>query len=1219
MPNPLSEIIGAIAPFDPADLTAIAGGLQLLPENAERIVRLEALAHAAASIAPATSTKTISSPRLRALLNNVLYRLFGAAEDPPPDCIVEEIPFYGGSYRVFPGAGESFSFIIRNLIAAIFLSPHITDKQFLQDAYEATAAILCLSDEIALRAGLRRGTEPTATSRDVTVPSSDALQRLKGCVTFTEAELQTLLSRRNAGINAITQFVAEAGADHASSYTVEVGPLRAQPIVRFTTRYIVASPGALLDALAHRLNCLAIQRNLQADYAVAYNHAIRASTAESFRYLRHEILSPAPTKLAVPPTVTECLAALDNDKVTHALVVTDTLDGYDLTGKNRHWDMEQLSTFLVERMKEVEQQLHVDGLNRRILFLLVHQATGRAYGLGLPKFSDTSLFHMVSAADLRTISLVDAGDPLAIWSFVEAADRLRDKQVLVQVWNTLDEYGFFRRHEYSFYVGDDRPPNVIAIHPADFARPLRCTVARRLDVQAVRHFGGKGTVEVRSLHSNSEIPIYVPVGPRRGRIAVYMDALDRPVWILGPEKTENDAIYEELADAIAFWLWQAKDALHGILPDDSLLIIEVSIADELSPESQTVKSLPAVLIEQSSSSSIKIVFTSTFRDLVRQADNRADRELLKSLRLALTPNAGAGREEQTNALVNGIAPLGLKKKLLSFNPGADPALDGQGLPPYRGVRKYQIGKLLDAVGEHLSAEKFAVGPIADAERTTVLNRIVSFCYGKLRDLVASLAEEDTLDFVISQHEAILHRQAVGKATIATRLACFGNDPNIVASFQKALQDEARDAISIRFLIEYLATVPPGGQLPITLERFDEMLMLASEITNFGMLSDTVQNDLADLKLSVVPSGRLGISDDQYKRASRQYMEAFAGHEMYVAPQVFRRLTVTPEEDAEPPQLVEDLDAAAVAEFGYSMADLSRFMSELLRFNAREKPFCIAKFDEIHKSVGDATGWSDQQITSIMESLILRPRADFLKPEAPFAAVEVYPWRFNRSLSYLRRPLIERKRDNGDEIIWGYRNVYHAHDNLLKLCLSGRLRATSTEMKNFISAVTNRQGSHFNDQVAQLFVYPELQVRKRVNKIPGATGLNNVGDLDVLVADTGRKRLDVVECKDLSNARTPHERRLEIENLLGSERVQNPIVARHDKRVKWVKENLQSVLKWLGVADHKGWKIDACIVVDHPLMAPYLRQMPIRVVPFAELESELINKYAKVARRTPAAR
>lgn len=96
-PNSLSELLTAISSFESADLVATAGGLQLLPENAERIVRLEALAHASASIEIRGSTNKISAPRLRALLNNVLYRNFGAAEDPPPDCVVEEIPFFGGS------------------------------------------------------------------------------------------------------------------------------------------------------------------------------------------------------------------------------------------------------------------------------------------------------------------------------------------------------------------------------------------------------------------------------------------------------------------------------------------------------------------------------------------------------------------------------------------------------------------------------------------------------------------------------------------------------------------------------------------------------------------------------------------------------------------------------------------------------------------------------------------------------------------------------------------------------------------------------------------------------------------------------------------------------------------------------------------------------------------------------------------------------------------
>src|SRR5579872_1896149 len=200
MSNPLSDVLTEISPFDSEDLATTAGGLQLLPENAERIVRLEALAHASASIASPGSSKKISAPRLRNLLNNMLYRMFGAAEDPPPDCIVEEIPFFGGSYRIFPGAGESFPFIIRNLIGAIFLSPHISDKHFLQAAYDAAAGLLAVSNEVAHRAQLRRGTEPIAQGRDVKVPSADVLERLKRSVTFSESDLKELLQRHKVVI-----------------------------------------------------------------------------------------------------------------------------------------------------------------------------------------------------------------------------------------------------------------------------------------------------------------------------------------------------------------------------------------------------------------------------------------------------------------------------------------------------------------------------------------------------------------------------------------------------------------------------------------------------------------------------------------------------------------------------------------------------------------------------------------------------------------------------------------------------------------------------------------------------------------------------------------------------------------------------------------------------------------------------------------------------------
>jgi len=39
-------------------------------------------------------------------------------------------------------------------------------------------------------------------------------------------------------------------------------------------------------------------------------------------------------------------------------------------------------------------------------------------------------------------------------------------------------------------------------------------------------------------------------------------------------------------------------------------------------------------------------------------------------------------------------------------------------------------------------------------------------------------------------------------------------------------------------------------------------------------------------------------------------------------------------------------------------------------------------------------------------------------------------------------------------------------------------------------------------------------------------------------------------------------------------------------------------------------VDAYIVVDYPLMAPFLRETPMRIVPFGEFESELLEKYGK---------
>jgi len=112
-------------------------------------------------------------------------------------------------------------------------------------------------------------------------------------------------------------------------------------------------------------------------------------------------------------------------------------------------------------------------------------------------------------------------------------------------------------------------------------------------------------------------------------------------------------------------------------------------------------------------------------------------------------------------------------------------------------------------------------------------------------------------------------------------------------------------------------------------------------------------------------------------------------------------------------------------------------------------------------------WPRERILHTLELLSLVSRRDFLSPPAPYKQVEVYPWRFNRQLSYLRRPFVWREQNGTVEVLWGNRHLYRSMFYLNELCFSGRLsaQARTPEMQRLMSQFLNQRGDAFNDQVA----------------------------------------------------------------------------------------------------------------------------------------------------------
>jgi hypothetical protein len=132
-------------------------------------------------------------------------------------------------------------------------------------------------------------------------------------------------------------------------------------------------------------------------------------------------------------------------------------------------------------------------------------------------------------------------------------------------------------------------------------------------------------------------------------------------------------------------------------------------------------------------------------------------------------------------------------------------------------------------------------------------------------------------------------------------------------------------------------------------------------------------------------------------------------------------------------------------------------------------------------------------------------------------------------------------------------------------------------------------------------FSQLAAKYQIKKVGSLRELqDHLGDIDVLVGDAQHKRVLVVECKDLSAARTPYEMANEFNELFAGREGKKSIVEKHHARTAWVEENIGAVLNFLKVSSTGRWKVIPLIIVDQPLAATYIRESPILVLSFEEL-------------------
>lgn len=1201
----LAALDAAISGFDRIDLLSAVAGVQLLPENAERIVRLEALAHRIAC-SQTNRSRRIAPHSLRELCNSHALAAIAHAEDPFENVFCEEVSFHGGSYRVLPGINEHATFILKRILEPLYFHrEHFPDRDYVRIATRLIHGTLGLSERICDAAGITRNPALQSRFQDpIEVPGGAVLSRLKNAVRFSRGGFFSFLESLHLPIDSLQPLTAKAQDLQLDTDLQISGLLCRKPIVAIGADVVVASPTELLPALRNAVIALAQDRGVTDELASRFGSATWQAVAEHLRYVNCDpIPLPVPAWNDRPSVIHDGFFELDTDKIIYCVCVTDSLSGYDRLRPFSLWEKPGLNEAISARLDVVAKHLYAQQPRINEIFLvLLTQSVGRfvAIGIGGP---DLTTF-LLPAADLCTLCLLEGGKDLVFWKFA-IVRALTRKQAYIAPTGTMDEYEFYRKNRYTFYANDDYRPNAIWFVPGG-AGVLRREVFRERDWHGVRSYEANRLVEVTCFMS-PDVPIYSPAERIGSELALLVDGLPIPVWVTGPDTPtppDQRRAYVEFVDAIAYWLWQFASAITPILQtigrQHAVLRVIVELnwaADDLdNSDAQEESTRPLVVAEPDRNRGVIVVrFAKAIEDALATADNAAERFFMREILLAIRgmANHDIARALRDHALSNTIdmfAPLGLKKKVFFLSAGNLPQLDARGLPHPRPVQEVDKNLLLDPIGDHFRRnQQFVVGPIDQARVPAVINEIVSFCYQEFTAMVASLSPEGLLEAIVLRHESNVSSAFRAKLLTATRVACFGQSPEFLKELSDELSDQSEAAVAGRFLIEYVAACPPGGLRPMSLSVYDALLARASIITSYGMLSDIVHFQIACVDVDMLGAGRLGFRPDQYRAAMRDYRMRFAAAQATQAADRFRRQWQEPAPAND--EWRQEVEGATEAEFGFPLSRLVELLSFGIELGLYHPPIVRMKYEDAVAAFAAHDGWDRQQVEAALEIFLYRPRANFLRPGNGYRAEDVYPWRYGRRLSYLRCPfLVEQQGDTW--LVWGHRRVKEAHHYLLQTCFGGRMQATSDAMKALVSRYANREGEAFNDEVAdRLAERPALVVYRRIKKIgTGKATIQTPGDIDVLVIDVSRARIYVLECKNLAYARTPFELAAELRALTESTPHNRSMIEKHQRRVTWLKAHLNAVIAWAKLDPVKHWDVFSAVVVDEHAMSPKLQDV-----------------------------
>ncbi|MET3368461.1 UNVERIFIED_CONTAM: hypothetical protein ABIE34_001701 [Jeotgalibacillus campisalis] len=1185
--------------LDGPSLVAAASALMLLPKNASRLIRLHRLAALGMALTD-NETRPASPSAVRNILKRDDIGGHGVLmhEDPYSEVLVQSVRFAGGPYLVSSGSGEHAVADLEQLVEAAFRDDWMPGDLRLS-ARRLIQGLLTVSDIVLTRAGLHRGTAPEGTPRTpIDVPGATRLAALTAATYISNDELDV---RGDWLRTVVDTFALDPGELRDPCFDdITDDRLYENPFLRLAHGYRVVLPLDLAITIRFHLLRFTKQAGLLEQLGRQWREAALR------RFMRSQPGDSMPAPLEESATMSRYLLKIDSRRDLHVVVATDPLLDWELEvwgSYDTHAALKQLTGLVIPKARRDYSKAD------ELVHLVITDSPGRGAFWGVPNVDDADPVIIARTDDLEVMLHHEPDGLVGLFLFANAIEKRPGRSMSTGI---LDEFCTYIEHDKSFYLSDDAPAAFTVFQTADGLHPRLAHNDETDRHGVVPPIPNPFIVEARRRYAKDAPEVFI-IEPNSSYAGYVVEFEDHNVFVTAsftdPEAT---AVELGLLECVAYWIREITNQT-GSRPrvQTSEVIVELSDLKSWQVAGDHPRA-SKVVYTATNEGRHSLLFAETFPALLQSSTNAAEREIVRTLLKCLFCIG----DDTELSMLDAVAPIGDKRMLTTFNQEHSPDMKADRLPrPLRGHGQVSA-QLLDELGEWLISPAgggFTFGNLSGKDRNRALNIAVKFLFDRLEAEIRLFDQQKLLDFLIAQNESLLHDSTFNELMLRSRLACFGEQSDTVAELVRHRKDSAKAQRANRFLIEYVAAQPPTGRLPVEVLDYYRILEIAQEIIERATVSDFLAYELADFQVSILESGRLGVSREEPVAAAMERYASSSGMRSIRA-----AMTSDTRVDQEPFDVgtfIVTSEPAMRAEFGFTLNELRAVCGGLLDVATADELTRIGR-REVIAEIAVSRDVRAELVATVLDGITISERSSFLEIGA-----DAWPWRFNRDMSFVRRPIVQQ----GDELVYGFRSIQRLGPYWVDNMLSGRLqgRAKTLIMQQCISDARGRINDAFARSVAARLEHLGMKTRIGVKKfgklrIAEANG-NELGDIDVLAVHTPSRSVIAIEAKDFEVARIPAEISRELEKLFKGALGKKSTAELHTRRVDWLKLHLAEVVQHLGEdgTEAKPWRVVGAVVTSEPLITPLVSSTPLPVIPVDDLSLAALNLTPSVSGRSSA--